>query len=72
MQSITGAGVENIADHGTIGPRKFFCWQKEKREGRKKGKERKKGKGKKENKKGEKEKKKGRKRIERKRNCTNK
>ena len=32
--------------------RKFFCWQKEKREGRKKGKERIKGKGKKENKKG--------------------
>jgi hypothetical protein len=52
--------VENIAAHRTIiGPRKFFCWQKEKREGRKEGK-------------GKKEKKKGRKRIERKRNCTNK
>ena len=49
--------------------RKFFCWQKEKREGRKKGKE---GKGKKEKKKGRERKKKGRKRIERKRNCTNK
>jgi hypothetical protein len=43
--------VENIADHGTIGPRKFFCWQKEKGKEEKKGKERKKGKGKKENKK---------------------
>jgi hypothetical protein len=53
--------VENIADHGTIGPRKFFlCWQKEKREGRKGGKKEKKEK--------------DRKRIERKReyNCTNK
>jgi hypothetical protein len=29
--------VENIVDHGTIGPRKFFGWQKEKREGRKRG-----------------------------------
>ena len=37
-------GVENIADHGTIGPRKFLCWQKEKRKGRKMGKERKEGK----------------------------
>jgi hypothetical protein len=49
--------VENIADHGTIGPRKVFCWQKEKREGRKRGKkekkekERKKKEGKKKNRK---------------------
>ena len=51
-------------DHGTIGPRKFFGWQKEKREGRKRGRnKRRKRKGRK---------KKRRKRIERKINCTNK
>jgi hypothetical protein len=55
------ARVENIADHGTIGPRKFFMLAERKKGGKKKGKERKEGKGKKEKK--EKE----RKRIERKR-----
>ena len=54
-------GVENIADHGTIGPRKFLCFQKEKREGRKRGKKEKKGKKEKRGKKQKKE----RKRIER-------
>jgi hypothetical protein len=47
--------VENIADHGTIGPRNFLCWQKEKREGRKRGKERKEGKVKEEKRRKEKE-----------------
>jgi hypothetical protein len=39
MKAKFPAGVENIADHGTIGPRKILCWQKEK-----KGKEEKGGK----------------------------
>jgi hypothetical protein len=52
---IEDAGVENIADNGTIGPRKYFCWQKEKREGRKRGKERKEGKVKKKKRREEKE-----------------
>ena len=64
MQQLTRiSGVENIADHGTIGPRKFFAGRKEK------GKEEKRAK---KEKKTERMKKKGRKRIERKRNCTNK
>jgi hypothetical protein len=37
------AGVENIADHRTIGPRNFFMLAERKKEGRKRGKERKKG-----------------------------
>jgi hypothetical protein len=52
------AGVENIADHRTIGPRKFFMLAERKKGGKKKGerkkrrkrKERKEGKGKKINK----------------------
>ena len=59
------SGVENIADHGTNGPENILCWQKEKREGRKRGKEKKEGKERKEGK-GKKEKRKDRKRIERK------
>ena len=58
-------GVENIADHGTIGPRKFFMLA-ERKKGRKKKGERKKRRKRKERKKKE------RKRIERKNNCTNK
>jgi hypothetical protein len=41
-------------------PENFLCWQKEKREGRKRGKERKEGKGKKEKKEKKKNRKKGR------------
>jgi hypothetical protein len=52
------AGVENIADHGTIGPRKFLMLAERKKGGKKKGKrrerkERKEGKGKKNNRKKE-------------------
>ena len=41
---MVNAGVENIVDHtmGPLVPENFLCWQKEKREGRKRGKERKK------------------------------
>jgi hypothetical protein len=46
--------VENIADHGTIGPRKYFMLA-ERKKGRKRGKERKLGKERKEGK-GKKEK----------------
>ena len=35
------SGVENIAEHGTIGPRKFLMLAERKKEGKKKGKERK-------------------------------
>jgi hypothetical protein len=52
--------VENIADHGTIGPRKFFMLAERKKGRKKKGEERKE------------RKKEERKRIERKSNCTNK
>jgi hypothetical protein len=50
--------VENIADHRTIGPRKFFMLAERKKGGKKKGerrkrKERKEGKGKKKNRKKE-------------------
>jgi hypothetical protein len=62
-----GPGVENIADHGTIGPRKFFMLA-ERKKGRKKKGEKKEKKGKKEKKRkkekrGKKQKKKERKRI---------
>jgi hypothetical protein len=40
---------------GPLVPENFLCWQKEKREGRKRGKERKEGKGKKEKRRKEKE-----------------
>jgi hypothetical protein len=56
------AGVENIADHGTIGPRKFFMLAERKKGRKKKGERRKR----------KERKKKERKRIERKNNCTNK
>jgi hypothetical protein len=48
------AGVENIADHGTIGPRTFLMLAERKKGGKKKGK-RKEGKGKKRRKRKEKE-----------------
>ena len=35
-------GVENIADHGTIGPKKYFMLAERKKGRRKRGKERKK------------------------------
>jgi hypothetical protein len=60
MQQLTRiSGVENIADHGTIGPRKFFAGRKEKgkeekRAKKEKKKERMKKKGKKKNRKKEK------------------
>jgi hypothetical protein len=46
--------VENIADHGTIGPRKYFMLAERKKRRKKKG-ERKEGKGKKEKRRKEKE-----------------
>ena len=41
-------GVENIADHGTIGPRKYFMLAERKKGRKKKGERKKEGKGKKE------------------------
>ena len=58
-ENMATPGVENIADHGTIGPRKFLMLAERKKEGRKRGKgkkekkERKEGKGKKKNRKKE-------------------
>ena len=59
MEIIICSRVENIADHGTIGPRNFFMLPERKKGGKKKGERKKR--------KEEKGKKKERKRIERKR-----
>jgi hypothetical protein len=57
--------MENIADHGTNGPRKYFMLAERKKGRKKKGERKKEGKERKEGK-GKKEKRKDRKRIERK------
>jgi hypothetical protein len=64
------SGVENIVDHGTIGPRKFFMLAERKKERKNKG-ERKKRKKRWERKK-RKEKRKEKESKERESNCTNK
>ena len=69
--------MENIADHGTNGPRKYFMLAERKKERKKKGERKKRGekekKGKKEKKEKERKKKKGQKKNRKKKesNCTN-
>ena len=69
-RALDAAGVENIADHGTIGPRKFFMLAERKKE-RKKNGERKKRRERKKSRK-RKEKRKEKESKERESNCTNK